>query len=97
MNITYSFKVTRIDKAAKCMDVVYSAEGHDDILVGLRLPTEGEDPKEIIAQGAPIRVWQEKMAKYVAPLVGFSGDMVVPISPVVNAELPTLHIQPTEL
>jgi hypothetical protein len=47
MNIDYTYEIVEVDAAAKCMVVVYSAEGHETMQIGAPLPFEGECNSEL--------------------------------------------------
>lgn len=72
----FTFVVTSVDEAARCMDVVYTADGYEPVPVGVRAPVEGEDLSEVIARAAPIYVWDEidrARAPLALPVVGTAG------------------------
>lgn len=73
MSITYTYKIIAVDEAARCMEVVYSAEGHQTMHIGARLPFEGESLEAVIKAFAPVNLWLEMAAPVVAPQVGVSG------------------------
>lgn len=89
MSITYTYEIVSVDAAARCMEIVYSAEGHQTMRICTRLPFAGEDVEVVVAQYAPVRYWEEAKAEVAVPAVGLSGTLtpVVEIAPV--AELPT--------
>lgn len=78
MSITYTYKIISVDQAARCMEVVYEAEGHPTMHIGARLPYEGEALDSIVAQYAPVAYWQELQRPVVVPQVGATG-VVSPI------------------
>lgn len=67
MSITYTYEIIAVDKAARCMEVVYSADGHQTIHIGARLPYEGEILESIIQMYAPVAYWREQKTAVVAP------------------------------
>lgn len=85
----FTYLVANVDAAARCMEVVYLADGYEPVLVGVRAPVQGEDPAALIAQFAPTGVWDaidiEKLP-LAMPEVGTGGrieaPMVVPAPPV---------------
>jgi hypothetical protein len=74
MSIQYTYEVISVDAGAKSMEVVYSAQDHSPLHVGVRLPYEGEDLSAVIASYAPVGVWGEATAKYAEVVVGTRGD-----------------------
>lgn len=76
MSITYTYEIISVDEAARCMEVVYSAEGHQTMHIGARLPFEGESLEGIIKAFAPVPLWLELATPVVAPPVGLSGTIV---------------------
>lgn len=73
MSITYTYKIIAVDQAARCMEVVYEAEGHPTMHIGARLPFEGETLEAVIAQFAPVAYWQELQRPVVVPQIGATG------------------------
>jgi hypothetical protein len=76
MNITYTYEIISVDEAARCMEVVYSAEGHQTMHISARLPFEGESLEAVIKAFAPVPLWLELATPVVAPQVGLSGTIV---------------------
>ena len=73
MSITYTYEIISVDQVARCMEVVYSAEGHQTMHIGARLPFEGESLEAVIKAFAPVPLWLELATPVVAPPVGLSG------------------------
>lgn len=78
MSITYTYEVVAVDESARCMEVVYSAEGHETMHIGARLPFEGEALEDVIRAFAPVPLWEEQAKAVVAPAVGVSGTITPP-------------------
>lgn len=78
MSIAFKYTVINVDEAARCMEVVYEAEGHQTMHIGARLPFEGEALESVIQMFAPIPLWVEAMTPVVVPQVGASG-VVIPL------------------
>ena len=57
MNITYTYEIISVDQQARCMEVVYTAEGYQTMDIGARLPYEGETLEAIVQMYAPVRYW----------------------------------------
>jgi len=74
-NIT--FEITAVNESLRCMDVVFRATGQPDVLVGARMPFEGEDLNTLVASVAPIGYWED-LAKQVVPVsVGTTGAVTL--------------------
>ena len=73
MSIAYTYQIINVDEAARCMEVVYSAEGHQTMHIGARLPFEGELLEDVIKAFAPVSLWLEIKAPRVVPEVGQHG------------------------
>lgn len=82
MSITYTYKIISVDQAARCMEVVYQAEGHPTMHISSRLPYESEALEAVVDQYAPVAYWQELQRPVVVPEVGATG--VVSPAPVVQ-------------
>lgn len=94
MNITYSYEITAVDQAARCMEIVYSAEGHQTVHIGARLPFEGEQLEQIVRMYAPVRYWEEQQLAVVTPEVGATG-ILEPIPEPIPEPAAQDQIQPT--
>jgi len=85
MSITnFSYTVFLVNEAARCMEVIYTADGHQTMHVGARLPFEGESLEDVIRAFAPISLWDEQKRTVIAPTVGVSGTLEVFNSPQPN-------------
>jgi hypothetical protein len=94
MSITYTYKITAVNEAARCMEVVYTTEGLTTYTIGTRLPFEGEQLESVIQAYAPIPQWIEESTPVVAPEVGVEGTIVPeePAQPdLSNIEQPTVQ------
>lgn len=87
MSIEYKFEIISVDEAARCMEVVYSAEGHETMHVGARLPFVGESLEAVIAAYTPTTIWRDKTVSVVAPNAGTKGVLVEGQSTLPKAEL----------
>lgn len=92
MSIEYKYTITRVDEAARCMEVVYEAEGHQTMTIGARLPFAGEDLESVVDAFAPVRLWEELAAEVVAPMVGATGTIkpFVPPEPSPSTATPSV-------
>jgi hypothetical protein len=75
MSINFSYEIVSVNKQARCMEIVYTAEGYPTQHIGARLPYEGEELKTIIHMYAPIYNWLELNKTVIVPEVGTSGYM----------------------
>lgn len=80
MSIQYAYEIIKVDAAARCMEVVYSAVGHQTMHIGARLPFQGESLESVVAMYAPVAYWEEQKRPVVVPQVGASGT-VAPATP----------------
>ncbi len=78
MNIEYTYEIVSVDEAARCMEVVYSSEGHQTMHIGARLPFEGESLEDVIKAFAPVSLWLELARSVQVPAVGVTGVIEVP-------------------
>jgi hypothetical protein len=83
MSIQYTYTVESVDTAARCMVVIYEAQGHDTQHISARIPFEGEALEDVIAMFAPVFYWESQVRPLAAPVAGTSGT-VVPV--VVSAQ-----------
>lgn len=84
MNISYTYEITAVDDAARCMEIIYTAEGRQTMHIGTRLPYEGESLEQVVAAYAPVTYWLEQERVVVSPAVGQTGmiDTMPPVAPV---------------
>jgi len=75
MSIQYTYEIIKVDEAARCMEVIYSADGYQTMHIGARLPFEGESLEDIIMEFAPVSLWSERSKSVIAPMVGQSGHI----------------------
>lgn len=80
MSIEYTYEIASVDEQARCMEVIYRADGHPEQRVGARLPYEGEALEGVINMYAPVAYWESLQAPVAAPLVGATGT-VSPLPP----------------
>ena len=103
MSIKYTYEIIRVDKEARNMEIVYSAEGHQTMHIGARLPYEGESLEAIVEMYSPVNYWFEQAATVVEPLVGTKGtispmvELVVDSVPLDYSDQPEIIITPTQL
>lgn len=75
MSIQYTYEIIKVDEAARSMEVVYSAEGHQTMHIGARLPFEGESLEDVIRAFAPVPLWLELAQPVQVPMVGAKGTL----------------------
>lgn len=73
MSITYNYEIISVDEAARCMEVVYTAEGHKTMRIGTRLPYADEALEAVVAQFSPVAYWLEQTRELAVPQVGVTG------------------------
>ena len=73
MSIQYTYTIESVDTAARCMVVIYEAQGHATQHIGTRIPFEGESLEDVIATYSPEAYWAEQQTHVVAPTVGATG------------------------
>jgi hypothetical protein len=94
MSIKYLYTITAVDKAARCMEIIYTAQGHQTMHIGARLPFEGEPLEQVVRMYAPVRYWEEQQLAVVAPEVGATG-VLEPIPEPTPEPVVQDQIQPT--
>ena len=85
--MNYSYVVTRVDQGAKCMEVEFTAEGFDPVVVGVRLPMLGENTDSVIQSFAPFAMWSPPKIEYADVATGTSGSYVAPLPEETQQEL----------
>lgn len=77
--ISYTYEITRVDPDAKVMDILYTSPEHGTMLVGARMPWEGETVDMIANMYSPVRNWVEQTLAVAPVAVGASGEVEVAI------------------
>jgi hypothetical protein len=80
MSITYQYEIMAVNETARCMEIRYTATGHETMLIGARLPFEGEALENVINMYAPVNLWLERVTPVIVPSVGVSGTIAPVIS-----------------
>jgi hypothetical protein len=96
MNITYTYEIISVDQQARCMEVVYTAEGYQTLHIGARLPYEGETLEAIVQMYAPVRYWEEQNTPVVTVNPGQTGSVQI-LPPVVPSAAETARRQRNHL
>lgn len=73
MSINYNYEIVAVNEDARCMEVFYTASGHQPMHISARLPYEDESVELIIRMYAPISYWLEQIRPVLVPVVGASG------------------------
>ena len=81
MSIEYTYEVVSVDAFARCMEVIYRADGLPEQRIGARLPYEGETLESVVSSYSPVSYWASLQAVVVAPTVGASGTISPPTAP----------------
>lgn len=74
MSIEYTYEIVKVDKSARVMEVVYTAEGRQTMHIGARLPYVGESLESVVQMYSPVAYWLEQEAEVVVPALG-SGSI----------------------
>jgi hypothetical protein len=85
--LSYTYEITRVDSDAKAMDILYTSPEHGTMLVGARMPWEGETVDMIANMYSPIRNWIEQTLAVAPVAVGASGEVAVSLGG--EASMPT--------
>jgi hypothetical protein len=75
MSIKYNYEIINVDETARCMEVVYSADGYETIHISARLPYYGETLESVLTMYSPVCLWLEKERAVVSPQVGNKGEV----------------------
>jgi hypothetical protein len=75
--ISYTYEITRVDPDAKAMDILYTSQDYGTLLVGARMPWDGETVEQIAQMYSPVRNWIERTLTVSSVSVGAAGNLVV--------------------
>lgn len=76
-DITYTYEIVRVDPASKAMDIRYTSPQYGSVLVGARMPWEGETVEDIVRNFEPVRYWIEQTLGVVPVFAGQAGTVQV--------------------
>ncbi len=76
MGINYEYKIVAVDTAARCMEIIYTAEGYPTQHIGARLPFEGESLEHVVRMFSPTVFWEETQRITLPPTVGAAGAIM---------------------
>lgn len=88
MNIAYSYEVKTVDSDAGFMEIEYTADGKEPILVGAHIPYEDDDFDAVVASYAPYSIWIEQSSVKATVDVGKTGR-IEPDNIDIESEEPT--------
>ena len=97
---SYTYVVSRVDTAYGVVEVEYTAEGFDPVIVGMPLPLADQQLDDLVKQYAPQTVWEnvERSRKPAwVPVVGTRGSVNPQREPsayLPPAGLPTIDLEP---
>lgn len=91
MDIPFTYKILSVDNEYKLMQVEYSAEGYDTVVVSMPLPFTDTSLEQHLKSYAPESIWviSKKVFQEIVP--GVAGE-IVPMPAVV---FPTEYTPPT--
>lgn len=75
--LDYKYEIIEVLPEQNNMMVKFTSEGHDDVITGTPLPTEGMTVSDFLRPYAPIGYWLEKERKTFVPEVGHTGEFSV--------------------
>lgn len=75
MSINYTYTIVSVDEQARCMEIIYAAEGHPTQHISARLPFVGETTESVVRMYAPVSLWLELSMPMVTPEVGQAGTI----------------------
>ena len=73
--MNYTYEILEINEEFKNMLVQFSSDGKEPLLVGTRMPYEGESLDDVMAMYAPLHIWAEQEKVVVAPAVGTKNSV----------------------
>lgn len=73
--ITYKYQIVSVTPELGHMEIEYSSEGKDTILVGTRLPDDSMTLDQFAHSYVPAHIWLAKQPNTIIPEVGTSNTM----------------------
>jgi len=71
----YNYEVKSVDTTNKVMEVEFTTENEDPVLVSMEMPREGDDIREVMNAYAPVHFWKQKNAVVQDVSVGSTGEV----------------------
>lgn len=71
----FTYEIVSVDTANKTMDVRFSADGEENVLMAMPIPKTGDDIREHMASYAPVNHWEQVKAEVQTMTVGATGDV----------------------
>lgn len=75
MSINYTYKIINVNVEARCMEIIYSADGYPTRHVSTRIPYEDELLEAVVRNMSPILYWEELKRNIIPPSDGYSGEI----------------------
>lgn len=85
MKLNYTYKIIKVDKSARAMEIVYESEKYGKLHVGTRLPYVGETLEDIVLMYNPTRYWAEQDIETIDVEENIQGQQEVDL-PVPNVD-----------
>lgn len=76
-NITYTYAIENISEADRCMEIVYSSDGHQTLRIGARLPFDDETLSDIVEMYNPVAQWLYDAKTVVVPTTELTGSKTI--------------------
>ena len=76
MSINYKYEIVAVNTDARCMEIIYTAEGYPTQHIGTRLPFEGESLEYIVRMYSPTVYWEALQRNTLPPTVGVTGAIM---------------------
>lgn len=73
-DINYNYEIKSVNEEARCMEVLYTSEGRDPVLVGVRIPFEGESLEWVIESFSPVAMWAAQETPIQSITAGLTGS-----------------------
>ena len=71
----FTYEIVSVDTTNKTMDVRFSAENEENVLIALPIPKVGDDIREHMASYAPIAHWEQVKAEVQTMTIGATGEV----------------------
>jgi hypothetical protein len=71
----FSYEVVSVDTESKMMEVRFTAENEDPVVISLDIPEEGMDIRQHLSSYAPVYHWERKTKTLQDVAVGARGDI----------------------